>query len=63
MFSFLSHLRPISDDHDVLKFLTNSLHGPESAVANDAAGTEEARDKLAKEYEEYQEKLQKQKTE
>lgn len=47
----------------MLKFLTHSLHGPESAVANDEAGTEEEREKLAKEYEEYQEKLQKQKTE
>jgi len=53
----------LADDHDVLKFLTHSLHGPESAVSENEAGVEEEREKLAKEYEEYQEKLRKQKTE
>jgi len=53
----------LADDHDVLKFLTHSLHGPESAISENEAGVEEEREKLAKEYEEYQEKLQKQKTE
>jgi len=48
----------LADDHDVLKFLTHSLQGPESAVSND--GGEEEREKLSREYEDYQEKLQKQ---
>lgn len=56
-------ISPNLDDHDVLKFLTHSLHGPESAVSENEAGVEEEREKLAKEYEEYQEKLRKQKTE
>lgn len=51
------------DDHDALKFLTYSLHGPDSGVTDESRITEEERVKLSKEFDDYQEKLEKQKEE
>ena len=51
------------DDHDVLKFLTYSMSAPDAAPVEGAAISEADREKLAKEFDDYQEKLQKQKDE
>lgn len=51
----------LADDHDALKFLTYSLHGPDSGVTDESRITEEERVKLSKEFDDYQEKLEKQK--
>jgi hypothetical protein len=53
----------VIDDHDVLKFLTHSLQNPDNAVTEDARITDEERAKLSKEFDDYQEKLQKQRDE
>jgi len=47
----------------VLKFLTHSLQNPDNAVTEDARITDEERAKLSKEFDDYQEKLQKQRDE
>lgn len=55
--------RYFTDDHDALKFLTYNLQSPDSTVTEDARITEDERDKLSKEFQDYQDKLQKQKDE
>lgn len=52
-----------ADDHDALKFLTYSLASPDSAITEDARISEAEREKLSQEFQEYQDKLQKQKDE
>jgi mannose-binding lectin 1 len=53
------------DDHDVLHFLTTSLHQPGQAPipAGSLHVSEEEQRKLSKEYDEYQHKLEQQKEE
>jgi mannose-binding lectin 1 len=54
-----------ADDHDVLHFLTTSLHQPGQAPipAGSLHVSEEEQRKLSKEYDEYQHKLEQQKEE
>lgn len=51
----------LADDHDVFQFLTTSLHQP--GQVPDTNNMPEEADKLAKEYQEYQDKLKKQEDE
>jgi len=51
------------DDHDALKFLTYNLQSPDSSGTNEAHITEDERAKLSQEFQDYQDKLQKQKDE
>lgn len=53
----------LADDHDVLKFLTNSLTPPEVMDKANQRINQLEQEKLAKEYERYQENFQKQKDE
>ncbi len=53
----------LTDDHDVLKFLTYNLQSPDSSVTEENRISDEERQKLSKEFDDYQEKLQKQKDE
>lgn len=52
----------LADDHDVLKFLTYSLHPPGMEPQSQQIADAE-KERLAKEYKEYQEKLAKQQEE
>ncbi|XP_055385282.1 protein ERGIC-53 [Condylostylus longicornis] len=52
----------LADDHDVFHFLTTSLHPP-GALADSPNRVGEDSEKLAREYQEYQSKLEKQKEE
>ncbi|KAG5891661.1 hypothetical protein JTB14_020079 [Gonioctena quinquepunctata] len=51
----------LADDHDVVHFLTNSLHPPGQLDSNQIVG--EDQQKLQKEYQDYQTKLEEQKAE
>uniref|UniRef100_V5GWJ2 Protein ERGIC-53 n=1 Tax=Anoplophora glabripennis TaxID=217634 RepID=V5GWJ2_ANOGL len=49
----------LADDHDVIHFLTNSLHAPGQIEQNQVTGEEQQ--KLQQEYQDYQKKLEQQK--
>ncbi|XP_063984599.1 protein ERGIC-53 [Diachasmimorpha longicaudata] len=51
----------LADDHDVLQFLTTSLHPPGELTTGGRQVSIEEEAKLSKEYQEYQEKLEQQK--
>nr|XP_023020150.1 protein ERGIC-53 [Leptinotarsa decemlineata] len=51
----------LADDHDVIHFLTNSLHPPGQVQSNQVTGEEQQ--KLQQEYQDYQKKLEDQKAE
>ena len=53
----------LADDHDVLKFLTYSLHVPGSQPQPAAGIAESEKEKFAREYEQYRDKLERQKEE
>ncbi len=53
----------VIDDHDALKFLTYNLQSPDSTEKNEAHIPEDERAKLSQEFQDYQDKLQKQKDE
>lgn len=60
---FAKHIFSLTDDHDALKFLTYSLQSPDASAPEQAHIAEDERAKLSQEYQEYQDKLQKQKDE
>ncbi|XP_012275732.1 protein ERGIC-53 [Orussus abietinus] len=51
----------LADDHDVLHFLTTSLHPPGQIASDGRRATSEEEAKLSQEYQDYQKKLEQQK--
>lgn len=53
----------LADDHDALKFLTYSLHAPGSQPQPSAGMADSEKERFAREYEQYRDKLERQKEE
>lgn len=51
----------LADDHDVLHFLTTSLHPPGQVTLDGRAISIEEQNKISQEYQDYQQKLEQQK--
>lgn len=60
---FKTRLWDISDDHDVIHFLTTSMHPPGVDTQTSQKFSPEEQQKLMQEYQEYQKKLELQKEE
>lgn len=62
-YHFKASTHYVIDDHDALKFLTYNLQSSDSTGTNEPHIPEDERAKLSQEFQEYQDKLQKQKDE